>query len=121
MSIPRFAWNSSDEKPKPASNYDIKYGYGLIKRESLNWPTYNIITTPSAFNAARKLLATKPVGSANVSLLDCNYLDQIEHDLPNSQLFVGIGGGTLESFSSFADFVGNHAGEYQYQAFYTQL
>ena len=101
MSIPRFAWNSSDEKPKPASNYDIKYGYGLIKRESLNWPTYNIITTPSAFNAARKLLATKPVGSANVRLLDWNYLDQIEHDLPNSELFVGIGGGMALDASKY--------------------
>ena len=70
MSIPRFAWNSSDEKPKPASNYDIKYGYGLIKRESSNWPTYNIITTPSAVTGALKLVAAKPGGAANVRRLD---------------------------------------------------
>ena len=101
MPIPRFAWNSSDQKPKPARNYDIKYDYGLINRESSSWPSYNIVTTPSAFKAARKLLTKPPVGSANVSILDWLYLDQIEHDLPDAELLVGIGGGMALDASKY--------------------
>ena len=49
-------WNDS-AKARPASDIDIRCGSGLLRRESRNWPPYGVVTTPSAWAAARPHLA----------------------------------------------------------------
>ena len=95
MDSPGRGWNGGS-RAKPAAEYDIRYGSGLLERESRGWPPYIVVSTPSAYKAARPYLAAEPAGVACVSGLDTNYLKELTDGLPDtSELVVGIGGGEV--------------------------
>ena len=101
MDSPGRGWDGGS-RAKPAAEYDIRYGSGLLQRESQAWPAYLAVTTPSAFAAARPHLAAEPAGVAYVSGLDSNYLKELTEGLADTaELIVGIGGGEVMDAAKF--------------------
>ena len=45
MSRETRGWTGAD-RAKPAEEVDIRYGHGLLKRESSRWPGYVLVSTP---------------------------------------------------------------------------
>ena len=79
---------------KPASEYTIRYGHGLVRRESSGWPPYVVVSTPQACEAAKPYLAQNPAGVACAQWLDWSHLQEISDSLPDgAQLVIGLGGG----------------------------
>ena len=102
MELPRGGWSAADGRPVPASGYDIKYGHGLLHRESSSWPRYIVVTTPSAYGAALPFLASDPAGVGYVTWLDWTHLDQVAESLPDdTELVVGLGGGMAIDASKY--------------------
>ena len=94
MDIPRGGWSGGQTDATPASLYDIRYGQSLLKEESGSWPSYFVVTSPSAFEVTRPLLSSPPVGFNFANTLDWNHLDKLSSDVPNgTKLIVAIGGG----------------------------
>ena len=92
----------ADGRPIPASGYDIKYGHGLLTRESSGWPSYIAVTTPSAYRAALPFLSRDPDGVGYVTWLDWTHLDQVTDSLPDhAELVVGLGGGMAIDASKY--------------------
>ena len=89
---PRGGWTGAGEA-KPAADYEIRSGSGLLREASADWPAYVAVTTPSAYRAARGRLARPPMGVAYVRWLGWGHLDELAEGLPDSNLVVGLGGG----------------------------
>lgn len=88
---------------RPAREYDIRFGNGLVKADSSRWPRYAAVTTPSAWEAARPLLAKAPAGVAFNTWLDRTHLEETTDSLPNDiELVVGIGAGRALDHAKFA-------------------
>ena len=95
MKKPRGSWGGSDETPRPASEVDIRYGHGLLEKVSSAWPSYFVVTTPSAYGAAQPHLGRKPEEVSYSKSADWSHLQEITDTVPdNVELIVGIGGGT---------------------------
>ena len=96
MNIPRGGWSGGQTDATPASQYDIRYGENLLKEESGSWPSYFIVTSPSAFEATRPVLSSSPIGFTFVNTLDWNQLDSISSSVPKgTMIIVAIGGGIV--------------------------
>ena len=54
-------WSHASQM-KPAVEYDIRYGSGLLKKESSGWPRYLMVSTPTAYRTAQPYLSKPPVG-----------------------------------------------------------
>ena len=89
---PRGGWSGAGAA-KPAADYEIRSGSGLLREASAGWPSYVVVTTPSAYRAAKGHLARPPDGAAYARWLDWGHLDELANGLPDSDLVVGLGGG----------------------------
>ena len=49
-------------QPRPASEVGIRYGQGILERESAKWPRYIVVSTPRAYTTARRYLTREPAG-----------------------------------------------------------
>ncbi len=90
--IPRGGWSGA-ASATPASGYEIRLGSGLLRAASAGWRSYVVVTTPSAYRAAKGHLARSPDGAAYARWLDWGHLDDLAEGLPDSDLVVGLGGG----------------------------
>jgi len=87
---------------RPARDVEIKYGNGLLERESSEWPSYIVVTTKSSGEDAKSLLASQPSKTGIVSSLDWGHLEETTNSLPDdADLVVGIGGGTALDASKY--------------------
>ena len=101
LTKPRGGWNGRS-KARPASEQDIRYGHGVVRRESAAWPEYFIVTTPSAHKVTGPHLARGPAGVGYVRGLDWGHLQQVTEEAPAGvELVVGIGGGTALDASKY--------------------
>ena len=86
---------------KPAE-HDLRFGHGLLRRESAVWPPYFAVTTPSAYGVAEKYLAREPEAVEQARLLDWSHLESIAESTPETaQIVVGIGGGVALDASKY--------------------
>ena len=97
---PRGGWTGAGEA-KPAADYDIRSGSGLLWKASAGWPGYVVVTTPSAYRAANDHLARPPDGVVYARWLDWGHLDELANCLPDSDLVVGLGGGVALDAAKF--------------------
>lgn len=80
--------------PKSASEYDIRYGDGLVARDSAGWGRYLLVTTPSAYAALGPELDHQPAGIGYNEWLDREHLIEVSDSLPDdAELVVGAGAG----------------------------
>ncbi len=79
---------------KPAREYDIRFGDGIVTRDSSTWGRYVAISTPSAWKVAEPLLDHPPAGVGMNKWLDRSHLIEVSDSLPDdAELVVGIGAG----------------------------
>lgn len=79
---------------KPASEYDIRLGDGLVAADSKHWGRYLLITTPSAYAALAPQLDHEPAGVGYNEWLDRTHLIEVSDSLPDDvDLVVGGGAG----------------------------
>ena len=79
---------------KPAREYDIRFGHGLLKATSAKWPDYVVVTTPTAWKTAQPFLAKQPIGIGYNKWLDRAHLEEVSDALPDrARLVVGLGAG----------------------------
>ena len=79
---------------KPAAEYDIRYGHGLVKADSAKWPRYVAVSTPSAWKTAKPYLSGEPAGLIFNEWNDRRHLEETTASLPDdAELAVGVGGG----------------------------
>jgi len=79
---------------KPAREYDIRFGHGLLKQDSAKWPDYLVVTTPSAWRTAQPYLSNQPIGVGYNRWLDRTHLEEVAASLPDTaKLVVGLGAG----------------------------
>ena len=87
---------------KPAAEYDIRVAHGLLRKDSANWPKYAVVTTPSAYAAARDHLARAPEGVVFAEWLDSGHQQELSDGLPDGvELVIGLGGGKALDASKF--------------------
>ena len=87
-------WGPQDGKAKPADEYDIRYGSGLLAQVSRQCPPYVVVSTPRAYGTAQPYLEQQPAGVAYVDLLDWGQLQALADSLPDAaEGVVGLGGG----------------------------
>ena len=102
MDKPRGSWSGGSERSKTALEHDIRYGRGLLNKESGGWPAYFAVSSPSAYKAARPYLAQEPKGVEYARLLDWTHLQNIADKVPDGvELIVGIGGGIALDASKY--------------------
>jgi glycerol dehydrogenase-like iron-containing ADH family enzyme len=102
MDKPRGSWSGGSEHSKTALAHDIRYGSGLLKQESGGWPDYFVVSSPSAYKAARPYLAQEPRGVEYARLLDWTHLQNIADKAADGvELIVGIGGGIVLDASKY--------------------
>lgn len=90
------------ERFQPAREVDIRYGNGIVKKESASWPDYLAITSPTAWKTALPFLSKTPVATAMVSSLDWDDLHAQSDTLPNTaRLVVAVGGGKVLDAAKF--------------------
>ena len=95
-------WSQSNLS-KPAADIDIRYGHNLLKQESETWPSYAVVSTPSAFKMAQSHFGKQPAGVGFASYLDHGHLQEVTDGLPEEvDLIVGVGGGTALDASKYA-------------------
>lgn len=93
---------------RPARDYDIRFGHGLLRNDSARWPRYAVVTTPSAWKVARPLLSKQPAGIAYNKWLDRSHLDETTAALPDDiELAVGIGAGRALDHAKYVAFKKN--------------
>ena len=86
-------WNNSSQA-KPAKDYDIRLGRGLLREESSRFPRYLAVAGSRAYAAAEDSLSEKPVGVIYPQWCDFDHLAGLSEGLPDDAgLVVGIGGG----------------------------
>lgn len=79
---------------KRASEYEIRFGHGLLQDDSRRWPRYVAVSTPSAWEVAEKNLSRRPAGLVFNKWLDRAHLEETTRTLPDdAELAVGIGAG----------------------------
>ena len=101
MNKARGDWDGGG-RAKPALDYVIKYGHGLLRGESARWPRYLAVSTPTAFKTATPYLAQQPAGVAYPQTLDFGHLQQVSDTLPDDgELVVAIGGGKALDASKY--------------------
>lgn len=89
-------------QPRPASEYEIRCGSGVIKAESATWPSYMAVTTTSAYEAVRPHLTRQPSYVAYPRSKDFKHLDSLGDAVPNDvEVVVGIGGGSALDASKY--------------------
>ena len=87
---------------KPASEYEIRYGHGILEEDSSLWPPYVAVSTPTAWKTAKGYLSKKPEGVAFNQWLDRNHLEETADSLPdNAEIVVGVGGGRALDHAKF--------------------
>lgn len=87
---------------KTAAEHDLRFGHGLLRRESADWPPYFAVTTPSAYGVAEKHLAREPEAVERARLLDWTHLQTIADATPDkAEIVVGIGGGVALDASKY--------------------
>ena len=87
---------------RPARDVDIRYGHGLVQKESATWPRYVVVTTRTAWKTAQPYLSIQPAGVAVVHMLDWDHLEEASNSLPDdAELVVGVGGGTALDASKY--------------------
>ena len=97
----RGGWDHATQA-KPAADYDIRFGEGILRAESSAWPRYILVSSPSAYKAARKYLAQEPVAVAYPLGCDFAHLGEVSRGLPNNaELVIGLGGGSALDASKF--------------------
>lgn len=98
---PRGAWSDYSQM-KPAAEYDIRYGHGLICSESAAWPRTVAVSSPTAYKAVLPHLSQEPAGVAMASCLDFEWLGDLNAHLPDdADLVLGIGGGVALDAAKF--------------------
>jgi len=81
-------------RAKPGTEYEFRYGSGLLKNESAGWPHTLVVTTPTAYRTGRPYLTREPAGVAYVEWLDLEHQREISNRLPDdAELVIGLGGG----------------------------
>ncbi len=91
------------QRSKPAAEYDVRVARGLLQRESACWPAYAIVTTPSAYAAAKGHLVREPEGVVFAEWLDSAHQQDLSDQLPSGiELVIGLGGGKALDASKFA-------------------
>ena len=94
-------WTGAD-RAKPAEEVDIRYGHGLLKRESSGWPGYVLVSTPSAHRAAGPYLDRDPEAAGYVDLLDWTQLKALAERLDvGAELVIGLGAGRALDASKY--------------------
>ena len=95
-------WTGAD-RAKPAEEVDIRYGHGLLKRESSRWPGYVLVSTPSAHRAAGRYLGRDPEAVGYVDLLDWGQLKALAEglDVESAELVIGLGAGRALDASKY--------------------
>ncbi len=102
MEKPLGGWSGGTDETRTAAEQDLRYGHGLLRRESAEWPPYFAVTTPSAYAVAEKYLAREPEAVERAQLLDWGHLQTIADAKPdNVELIVGIGGGIALDASKY--------------------
>ena len=87
---------------RPARDVDIRYGSGLVLRESAGWPDHVVVATGTAWKVASAYSAREAAGVGVVEWLDWDHLDEVTDSLPDSaELLVGIGGGVALDASKY--------------------
>ena len=74
MSSFRGAWLGSGDTPKYPLKIDIRYGNGLLQKESSEWPHYFVVTTPSANKSANSEFVRHLECISYVKWLDWSHL-----------------------------------------------
>jgi glycerol dehydrogenase-like iron-containing ADH family enzyme len=93
MNKPGRGWDGGSQM-KPAAEYDIRFGSGLLKNESSRWPRYLVVSTPSAYKVGQPHLSQKPASVGYAAWLDSTHQKEISDSLPNdAELVIGLGGG----------------------------
>lgn len=101
MNSPRGAWSNPGDA-KPASQYDIRYGHGLLESEASTWPRYLLVSTPSAHRAAKAHLPKEPAGVGYVGLLDWGELQKLTDSLSgDADMVIGLGAGRALDASKY--------------------
>jgi glycerol-1-phosphate dehydrogenase [NAD(P)+] len=103
MAKPRGSWSgASSGLAKTAARHDLRYGSGLLERESRGWPAYFAVTSPSAFRSARPFLVREPEARGHARLLDWGHLQDIADSVPDGvELIAGMGGGVVVDASKY--------------------
>ena len=96
------AWSESNLS-KPAADIDMRYGHNLLRQESEGWPSYAVVSTPSAIKATEPHFGKQPTGVGYATHLDHGHLQKVTDALPEGvDLIVGVGGGTALDASKYA-------------------
>ena len=53
MDKPTGSWSGRTPGSKAAAEQDLRYGSGLLARESADWPSYFAVTSRSAYDSRR--------------------------------------------------------------------
>ena len=97
----RGGW-SGDDKAKQPGDYTIRYGHGLLKEESAQWPRYIAVTSPSALQAAGPYLSQEPSATGFVRSLEWAFMEELTDSIgEDAELVVGLGGGRVLDVSKF--------------------
>src|SRR5438105_15771936 len=101
MTRSRRGWTNPSQR-KQAADVEIRYGHGLLKRESAAWPRHLVVSTPSAYKTARPFLTGEPAAVGLADLMDFQFLKRLSDGLPDdAELVVGLGGGRALDASKY--------------------
>ena len=101
MNKPTRGWTSADQAKSP-TEVDIRYGHSLLKKESSQWPSYVVVSTPTAYRTARPYLERAPAGVGYVDLLDWGELKTLAEKLDvDAELVIGLGAGRALDASKY--------------------
>jgi len=88
---------------KPAMEYEIRYGTGLLRCQSSGWPPYAVVSSPRAHRTAAAHLERPPAAVVHADSLDFEYLQTRAESLPDeAELLVGVGGGLALDAAKYA-------------------
>ena len=88
---------------KPAMEYEIRYGTGLLRRQSSGWPPYAGVSSPRAHRTAAAHLGRPPATVVHADSLDFEYLQMLTESLSGAaELLVGLGGGLALDAAKYA-------------------
>ena len=95
MKTIRGDWTGGN-RAKPAVEYEIRYGRGLLRAESAQLPSFHLVTSPRAHRAAAPYLAAEPADVLHIRGCDFAYLAGAAENLTEkASCVVGLGGGMV--------------------------